>query len=181
MAVAPLVERLGFPPTFAGSLVILFVLVPMEMGYLLYRGRRRNGRLSLAGMARYRERMPPWQYVLFVPVLVFWYFTASSLWRPVERTLAGALSWVPSWATDLVPFGDPGTQDPAAILLTVVVFQVVCSGVIAPVVEEEVYFRGYLLPRMVWRERSIYPGLIFHLITNLIGAVAVSMSLYGAG
>ena len=215
MAAAPLVERLGFPPTFAGSLAILFVLVPLEIGYLLYRGRRRNGRLSLAGVVRYREPMPLWQYVLFVPVLVFWYFTASSVWRPVESTLAGAFSW----ATDLVPLGDPGTQYPAAILLTVVVFQVVCSGVIAPVVEE-VYFRGHLLPRierlglwapvigtvlfafqhlwtplvnpgrviawlpvvyLVWRKRSIYLGLIFHLITNLTGAVAVSMSLYGAG
>jgi len=219
IAVAPLVERLGFPPTFAGSLAILFVLVPLEIGYLLYRGRRRNGRLSLAGVVRYREPMALWQYALFVPVLVFWYFTASSLWRPVESTLAGAFSWVPSWATDLVPLGDPITHHPAAVVLTVAVMQVVCSGVIAPVVEE-LYFRGYLLPRidrlglwapvigtvlfafqhlwtplvnpgrviawlpvvyLVWRKRSIYPGVVFHLITNLIGAVAVSMSLYGAG
>jgi hypothetical protein len=50
------------------------------MGYLLYRGRRHNGHLSLAGVVRYREQMPLWQYALFVPVLVFWYLTASSLW-----------------------------------------------------------------------------------------------------
>jgi membrane protease YdiL (CAAX protease family) len=147
IAVAPLVERLGFPPTFAGPLAILFILLPLEIGYLLYRGRRRNGRLSLAGVVRYREPRPHWQYALFVPVLVFWYFTASSLWRPVERTLAGAFSWVPSWATDLLPLGDPTTRHPAAAVLTVVVFQVVCSGVITPVVEE-LYFRGYLLPRI---------------------------------
>src|SRR3712207_5903326 len=137
----------GIPPTFAGSLAILFVLVPLEIGYLLYRGRRRNGRLSLAGVVRYRDPMPLWQFALFMPVLVFWYFTASSLWRPVESALAGTFSWVPSWVTDLVPSGDPSTHYPAAILLTVVVFQVVCSGVIAPVVEE-VYFRSYLLPRI---------------------------------
>src|SRR3712207_6395352 len=46
----------GIPPTFAGSLAILFVLVPLEIGYLLYLGRRRNGCLSLAGVARYRAR-----------------------------------------------------------------------------------------------------------------------------
>jgi uncharacterized protein len=220
IAVAPLVERLGFPPTFAGSLAILIVLVPLEIGYLLYRGRHRNGeRLSLAGVVRYREPMPLWQYALFVPVLVFWYFTASSLWRPVESTLAGAFSWAPSWATDLVPSGDPSIHYPTATLLTVVVFQVVCSGVIAPVVEE-LYFRSYLLPRidrlglwapvigtilfafqhlwtplvnpgrviawlpvvyLVWRKRSIYPGIVFHLVTNLAGAIVISMSLYGAG
>src|SRR3712207_7296501 len=54
---APLVERLGFPPTFAGSLSILLVLVPLEIGLLLHRGKRRNGRLSLAGIVRYREPM----------------------------------------------------------------------------------------------------------------------------
>jgi membrane protease YdiL (CAAX protease family) len=219
MAVAPLVERLGFPPTFAGSLAILFVLVPLEIGYLLYRSRRRNGRLSLAGAVPYREPMPLWQYALFVPVLVFWYFTASSLWRPVQSTLAGAFPWVPPWVTDLVPSGDPSVHYSAVILLTVAVFQVACSGVIAPVVEE-LYFRGYLLPRidrlglwapvigtvlfafqhlwtplvnpgrviawlpvvyLVWRKRSIYPGIIFHLVTNLAGTIVLSMSLYGAG
>jgi hypothetical protein len=50
----PLVERLGFPSVVAGSLSILFVLAPLEIGYLLHHGRRRNGRLSFAGVVRYR-------------------------------------------------------------------------------------------------------------------------------
>jgi hypothetical protein len=90
----PLVERLGFPPAVAGSLSILFVLAPLEIGYLLHHGRRRNGRLSLAGVVRYREPMPLWQYAIFAPVLVLWYFVASSWWRPVESNLAGFFSWL---------------------------------------------------------------------------------------
>ena len=133
---APLVERLGFPPTFAGSLSILLVLLPLEIGYLLHQGKLRNGRLSSAGVVRYREPMALWKYLVFVPVLVFWYFMVSSWWRPVESALAEAFSWVPAWVTNLVPSDDPNAHYSATILLIVVIFQIVCSGVIAPIVEE---------------------------------------------
>jgi hypothetical protein len=90
-----LVGRLGFPAIFAASLSILFVLVPLELGYLLYQGRRRNGRLSLAGIVRYRESMPIWQYAFFVPLLIFWFYAAISAWQEVMPALEGALSWLP--------------------------------------------------------------------------------------
>lgn len=215
---SPLVERMGFPPSFAGSLSILLVLVPLEIGYLLYQGRRRNGRVSLAGIIPYRRRMPIWQYAVFVPLLVFWYFMASSWWRPAEKALAGLFSWVPPWIADIVPSDDPNVHYPAAILLIAAIAQIACSGIIAPVVEE-LYYRGYLLPRigrfglwapligttlfafqhvwtplqdpgriiawlpvvyLVWRNRNIYPGIVFHLLTNLTGVVAMALYLYGA-
>ena len=143
----PLVERLGFPSAVAGSLSILFVLAPLEIGYLLHHGRRRNGRLSLAGVVRYREPMPLWQYAIFAPVLVLWYFVASSWWRPVESNLAGFFSWLPAWVPNVLPSYDPATHYPAAVLTTMIFLQVVSSGLVAPVVEE-LYFRGYLLPRI---------------------------------
>ena len=144
---SPLVERLGFPPTFAGSLSILFVLVPLEIGYMLRQGKRQNGRLSHTGVVSYRESMALWKYAILVPALVFWYFIASSWWRPVQSTLAGAFTWVPPWVTNLVSSHDPSTTYPATILLIAVIFQIVTSGLIAPIVEE-LYFRGYLLPRI---------------------------------
>jgi uncharacterized protein len=144
---APLVERLGFPTIFAASLSILFVLMPLELGYLLYQGRRRNGRLSLAGVVRYREPMPIWQYALFVPVLIFWYLVAISAWQELMSAFEGSLSWLPDWAINPLPADDPGAQYAAPILITVAIFRVACTGIIAPVVEE-MYFRGYLLPRI---------------------------------
>lgn len=144
---APLVVQMGFPTIFAASLSILFILVPLELGYLLYLGRRRNGRLSLAGIVRYREPMPLWQYALFVPLLIVWYFVAISAWQQVMPTLAGALSWLPDWVLNPLPADDPGARYAAPVLLTAAIFRVLCTGIIAPVVEE-LYFRGYLLPRI---------------------------------
>jgi hypothetical protein len=86
-----LVGRLGFPTIFAASLSILLVLVPLELGYLLYQGRRRNGRLSLAGIVRYREPMPIWQYALFVPLVIFWYYGRGTY--PGPRRSRRASSW----------------------------------------------------------------------------------------
>jgi membrane protease YdiL (CAAX protease family) len=141
-----LVAQMGFPTTFAGSLSILLVLVPLELGYLMYLGWRRNRRLSLAGIVRYREPMPVWQYALFVPLLIAWYFVAISAWQRVMPTLAGAISWLPDWALNPMS-ADGAAQYAAPVLLTTAVFRVACTGIIAPIVEE-LYFRGYLLPRI---------------------------------
>ncbi|MBA3426315.1 MAG: hypothetical protein H0U04_17670 [Rubrobacter sp.] len=55
---APVVRSLGFPSLMAIFLSILFVLVPFELGYLLYRSRRKNGDLSLRNVVLYREHTP---------------------------------------------------------------------------------------------------------------------------
>jgi membrane protease YdiL (CAAX protease family) len=146
LLIMPLVRYWGYPPIFAGSLSILVVLLPWEIGYLLFLGRQRNGHWSLAGIVRYQEPMPLWQYLLFVPLLVFWFFTATSMWNQLLPTITTSLKWLPAWVVDPLPFGETGTYS-ASILLTSALFRLVCSGLIAPV-GEELYFRGYLLPRI---------------------------------
>ena len=56
--VAPLLRSRDLPPIFAGQLSILCVLVPLELGYLVYLGWKCNGRLSLRGVVRYRASIP---------------------------------------------------------------------------------------------------------------------------
>ena len=72
--VAPPFLRAGYPAQMALLLAILFVLIPFELGYLFYLGLKRNGRLSLQGIVLYREPLPLWQYLLFVPLLLVWSF-----------------------------------------------------------------------------------------------------------
>jgi uncharacterized protein len=45
-----------------------------------------------------------------------------------------------------LPFGETGSY-PTSILLTTSIFRIICSGIIAPIAEE-LYFRGFLLPRL---------------------------------
>jgi hypothetical protein len=68
---APILVLLGYPSNLAFLLAGLFVLVPFELGFLFYQGKKRNGALSLDGIVLYREPMPLTKYVLFAVILSF--------------------------------------------------------------------------------------------------------------
>jgi hypothetical protein len=53
--VAPFFVERGFPPVFALCLALVVVVIPVELGFLLYLGKKANGRLSLKGIVLYRE------------------------------------------------------------------------------------------------------------------------------
>ena len=143
--VAPLMRSLGLPPLFAGQLAILFVLVPAELGFLLYLGWKRNGRPSLRGVVRYGERIPLWQYLVFAPLMFMWFLIVMTQWRPAASAIE-QVSWVPPWLLDPVPLTAAGPYG-QGVQLTLLVVSILLSGLVAPVVEE-LYFRGYLLPRI---------------------------------
>ena len=68
---APQVVKLGSPPGLALLIGFLVVGIPLELGYLLYQGKKRNGTVSLRGIVVYREPMPIWQYLaLFFLLLI---------------------------------------------------------------------------------------------------------------
>src|SRR5947209_16534842 len=68
--VGPMVISAGLPLLLIPSLWVLCVLIPFELGYLLYQGKRRNGRLSLHGIVLYRESVSVKLYVLLIPALL---------------------------------------------------------------------------------------------------------------
>ena len=74
----------GFPSIFALMLAIPLVFVPVELGWLLHKGKHRSGRLTLEGVVSFRSPIPAWQYIvwsLVVFVAVGLIFTAM---KPVS-------------------------------------------------------------------------------------------------
>lgn len=145
---ASLARGWGLPVALVAlNLAVAFVLVPFELGYLFYQGKKRNGRLSLKGVVLYRERMPFWQYVVFVPILLIWaVFCFAVISLPTEEFLIRTLfSWLPDW---LIPAPVDTTQFATAPALALIgLLSLVLQGIVGPIVEE-LYFRGYLLPRI---------------------------------
>jgi membrane protease YdiL (CAAX protease family) len=142
----PLVERLDMPSLFVLFLGIPCVIAPFELGYLLYQGKRKNGSFSLKGVVLYREPIPLWQYVFLVALgcvwMGFWFFKVAP---PLDRYLIDTFfSGLPAWF-----FGASKSLDqyPRAHLLLAGTVGLVCNGIAGPIVEE-LYFRGYLLPRI---------------------------------
>jgi penicillin V acylase-like amidase (Ntn superfamily) len=69
---APLLNGLGTPSFLALLLAIAFVLIPFELGYLLYQGKQKHGVLSLRGIVLYRQPVPWWQYIVLAIPLFLW-------------------------------------------------------------------------------------------------------------
>ena len=141
---APVARGLGFPSLLAIFLAIPFVLIPFELGYLLREGRRRNGRISLEGVVVYREPIPLWQFVLLVIALFLWSGVAFGLIGLLDPLLVERLfRWLPDWFF----LNEDLSAYPRPVLLGIWALGLVGNGLAAPVVEE-LYFRGYLLPRI---------------------------------
>jgi hypothetical protein len=73
MLSAPLVRSWGLPTIFALVLGIGLVIVPIELGYLLYRAKRTTGRWSLASVIDYREKLSLPKYAAWGWGLYAWF------------------------------------------------------------------------------------------------------------
>lgn len=197
---APL-QNSGFPSIFALMLGVVFVIVPFELGFLLYQAKQKTGRFALKEVISYRQAIPVWQYFawsLLVFVVVGLVFT---LLKPLDAFLQQKVFfWVPAL--------DSGLEGGFARSNLIITYAaVLVLGVFAGPLVEELYFRGYLLPRMPgkfapllhsflfaayhvftpWmiltrtlgllplvyavRRKNIYVGIIVHILVNSLDAV----------
>lgn len=146
----PVTRALNIPGPMAfylaATLGVLGGVIPVQLGILLIKGWQRNGRLSLEGVVRYRQPVPWWQYLVFVPLLAGWSLVALALISPpVERVLIRTVfAWFP---VGLASPADPGQFVNQPAVRTLLVIHLLTNGLFGPLVEE-LYFRGYLLPRI---------------------------------
>ncbi len=139
---SPILRSWGYPSIAALMCTVALVLVPVELGYLLYEGRKRNGRYSLDGVVVYRVGIPLWQYFVWVPILFIVVGIVFTLMKPVDAFLhESVFAWVP-----LLESGLTAGYSQGALILTYALVAV--FGVVIGPVVEEFYFRGFLLPRM---------------------------------
>jgi membrane protease YdiL (CAAX protease family) len=149
IAALPLVENAGFPPIAAMGIAILVAQLPLQLGYLLRLGYRRNGRLSLDGVVTYRNHSPRWQYPLWaLGVLAVGIGVAYALTPLTNLLLERAFAWVPSGftATTAGSVASLSAYSKTALIVTLG-SMLILNGVAGPIVEE-LYFRGYLMPRL---------------------------------
>jgi membrane protease YdiL (CAAX protease family) len=143
LALYPLTATLGLPSLTALLLAVVIAGIPSQLGHLLYRGYRRNGRLSLDGVVVFRRRSPLWQYLVLVPLGIVWSFGWYGALAPLSDWLTRVVfGWAPVWFLR----ADLATSD-GAILIGTLVALLILNGFVGPIVEE-LYFRGYLLPRL---------------------------------
>jgi uncharacterized protein len=144
LLITPLLINKGFPAELGFLLGLVFISIPLELGYLLYLGKKRNGVFSLRGIVLYTQRMPLWQYVaLFLPFFIYG-LGLQAIYSPIASRLSNQVfGWMPAY---LLP--EPSKFTPfTAITLITVLLTITLDGILSPIVEE-LYFRGFLLPRL---------------------------------
>ena len=195
------VANMGYPSILALLLAFAFILIPVELGYLLYQGKKKTGRFTLQGIISYRNPIPWWQYLVWVLIIFVATGAIFNLLKPVDVFLRERLFF---WMPD-INYGLDGNYSRKTLIVTYsMVF--IFGAVLTPLVEE-LYFRGYLLPRMKgkyaplshsflfaaqhvlepWmiitrtlgflpilfgvQKKNIYNGIIVHILCNMVNVV----------
>jgi membrane protease YdiL (CAAX protease family) len=143
---APVLQREGYPALAALLVGIAIVIIPFELGVVLRASAREFPGQGLLASVPYREPIALRGWLFLVPflyVVAILGFGILGLAEPAIRD--GLFGWVPGWFRDPLPL-DPAGLSPSAMRVTLVAY-VVLNAFTGPVVEE-LYFRGYLLPRM---------------------------------
>jgi hypothetical protein len=93
----PVVRNLGFPSLMALFLAIVFVLIPFELGYLIYQARKNQS--TLGSIVLYRQPVPRGQFVGLVLSLFAWSSICFVLlYQPLDEFfIENVFSWLPGW------------------------------------------------------------------------------------
>jgi membrane protease YdiL (CAAX protease family) len=146
-AVAPAAMRSGYPAIAAAVLAVGLLLVTAELGWLLREAHRRTGSWAVTAITAVMPLRPgPFtgRKVLLVVGLVAWASAVSVL--GIGGSIKDSFfSWMPGWAID--PFSAGVEQSGSTVKVVTAVGYVVFLVILGPLVEE-LYFRGYLLPRI---------------------------------
>lgn len=146
--IGPYSSNLGIPSLLVILIAIPLIIVPFELGYLIYQGKRINGRLSLRNVVLFREKTPLWQYIILIIFLLLWttYVFRFVSFKVDTYFISNFFYRLPNWFYISKSLQNI-SQYSKTVLIVTWVFGFVFNGVIGPIVEE-LYFRGYLLPRL---------------------------------
>ena len=143
--ITPFLRNAGLPSAMGISLIVLLVLIPLELGILYWQGKKRNGKFSLEGIVLNREKTPALQFALLTFAALFGAVLFFALLGWLDKILLTLFAWLPNWFFI--------NEDMSVYSKTIQFVNwlgiFLITGILAPYVEE-LYFRGFLLPRMAW-------------------------------
>ncbi|MBE0688100.1 MAG: CPBP family intramembrane metalloprotease, partial [Anaerolineaceae bacterium] len=149
------IENLGYPSVMSLILAIIFILIPYELGFLIYQGKKMNGTYSLKGTISYTNPISGWQLVLWVLIVFVLTGVIFTFLKPLELFFQSKLFF---WIPQLNP-GLDGNYSKQILIFTYVMFFFFVA-LLGPFVEE-LYFRGYLLPRMKGKFGPLLHSFLF--------------------
>ena len=139
----PIVKSYGYPSFMALVMAGVLILIPIELGYLFFR-KRKTGENFFGGIVKYLNPIPLWQYFAWIALIIVLAGLIFSLLDFTTSYGKELFMWIPS---DLfLDMGLEGNYSKQKLIISYLFFFIFIV-VLIPIVEE-LYFRGFLLPRM---------------------------------
>lgn len=147
LAIGPFFVAQGFPLLLALVVIEVLIVLPLMVGIILHASRQGAKHTEPRPAITYRERIQWPGFLLFSLGTLAWAILAFVALSPLADTIKTlAFPWIPQWfeLSDYVV--NPDEYRPGSVVATWLLALVVTS-ITVPIVEE-LYFRGYLLPRI---------------------------------
>ena len=129
----------------AGELMIIVAIVPIQIGFLLFVAKRKTKTCNIMELMPFQEKSKFVEYILFVAIMIGWALGVSTILTPIEHRLRDGLFVFVSDNMAMRNMDFHATSK--GLLIFAASFAIFTNGIIAPITEE-LYFRGYLLPRI---------------------------------
>ncbi|MEB2778080.1 CPBP family intramembrane glutamic endopeptidase [Algoriphagus sp. D3-2-R+10] len=138
----PYFVTMGFPPQLSMLIAIVVIVVPIILFHLNNAKKNENVK-RIYDLVEYTETLPTYKLILYTLGLIIFAFLVYGLTQPINEIITDKfLYWLPDWykARDFEGYSK-------SIILVTLIVNLILNGLLAPYLEE-LYFRGYLLPRM---------------------------------
>jgi len=142
--VTPTINHFGYPSQLSLGLCFLVIILPFELGYLIRKSRTAPGNNSSLKNILVNEVIKKKLFIGLIIGGIIISILVAVLTQTIDTTIKQKIfSWLPSWYCYDEEFKNYSKN---ALILTGVL-RVFIDGMIIPYIEE-IYFRGYLLPRI---------------------------------
>src|SRR5690606_40264753 len=140
--ITPFIVKRGLPPQLSMLIAIAVVVVPVLLLHLK-KAKKSEGVGRIRDLVVYKEELTTAKLILYTAGLIIFAFLVYGLTQPLNEIITDKLFfWLPDW----YKVRDFQGYTKTVILITLVL-NLLLNGLLAPYLEE-LYFRGYLLPRM---------------------------------
>lgn len=160
LLVSPLIIEKGLPGLAVLLIAEVMILAPIGLTHLFSKGKFLNGYWTLQHVIAYKDKITLKEYVKWSLIGTGLCFLVYFPLYPVGLFLRNnVFEWLPEW------YFNPtyGATD-MNLISKVFLIGILVDGVIGPVIEE-LFFRGYLLPRMEYLKKwaPVVNGTLFGL------------------
>jgi membrane protease YdiL (CAAX protease family) len=149
VGMTPVLQVWGLDPIFALFGGIGLVIVPLELGCLAIVARRTTGSWSPLAVTDYRSKLPPKRLLPMAIGLAIWFIFILVAWIALLEgwVIEQLPSWVPDSIMQFAQTNAEGELPAAGVVAALLAIAFIFNGLVGPITEE-LYFRGYLLPRI---------------------------------